>query len=59
MKFHHNHGRDERDAYLNFVYNLFYSNHGYKKYMQTYHGLFSQDPKQFMEQYFNVKLPSL
>lgn len=55
--FHQNHGRTRRDAYLNIVYNLFYSNHGFAKYDQAYRGLFDVDPKQTLEEYFLFNLP--
>lgn len=56
--FHEKHGRTKRDAYLNAVYNLFYSNHGYEKYRQTYEGLFDTDPCEILNEYFflNVSL---
>lgn len=55
--FHRNHGRTEYDAYINLVYNLFYSNHKKDRFLQTYRGLFSNDPKEFLESYFQIKLP--
>ena len=54
--FHKNHGRTETDAYLNFIYNIFYSNHGLKKFQQTFNGLFEYDPKEFIETKFNIQL---
>lgn len=57
VKFHENHGRTRHDAYLNIVYNLFYSNHGNHKYDQAYRGLFDVDPKQTLEEYFLFDLP--
>lgn len=57
IRFHEAHGRTDKDAYENLVYNLFYSNHGYDKYQQTYNGLFHYDAKEFLEQQFNIKLP--
>lgn len=54
--FHKNHGRTKRDAYLNAVYNLFYSNHGYGKYEQTYQGLFDTDPCEILNEYFFLNL---
>lgn len=57
VKFHEKHGRTRHDAYLNMVYNLFYSNHGYEKYKQTYEGLFDTDPKEFLNEYFFLNLP--
>ena len=57
VKFHENHGRTRHDAYLNVVYNLFYSNHGYEKYAQAYEGLFDVDPKETLEEYFLFNLP--
>lgn len=55
--FHQEHGRTSYDAYLNHVYVLFYSNNKYENFLQTYHGFFNRDPKQFMEEYFYLKLP--
>lgn len=47
-----------RDPYDYLMYELFYSNHGEKKYQQTWHGLFvTQTPKQFLEDYFGIELP--
>lgn len=57
IKFHEAQGRTAQDAYLNLVYNLFYSNHKFKQYQQTYQGLFAHDPKQFLEDYFKIDLP--
>ncbi len=57
IKFHENHGRTAHDAYLNAAYNLFYSNHGYEKYTQTFEGLFEYDPKVMLEEYFFIDLP--
>lgn len=57
IKFHERMGRTKHDAYLNMVYNLFYSNHGYKKFRQTYFGLFETDPKTVLEEYFFIDLP--
>ena len=57
IKFHENHGRTKYDAYLNAAYNLFYSNHGYEKYQQTFEGLFETDPKVMLEEYFFLNLP--
>lgn len=54
--FHEKHGRTKRDAYLNAVYNLFYSNHGSKKYKQTYQGLFDTDPCEILNEYFFLDL---
>lgn len=51
-RFHLSHGRSEKDAYLNIAYVLFYSNHGYKKFEQTFHGLFATDPKAFLQSQF-------
>lgn len=50
--FHRRQGRNEDDAALNLVYNLFYSNHGYKKFEQTYKGLFDTDPWEILSNYF-------
>lgn len=57
IRFHERQGRTKHDAYLNIVYNLFYSNHGYKKYQQAYEGLFDIDPKEVLEEYFFIDLP--
>lgn len=54
--FHENHGRTKRDAYLNAVYNLFYSNHGHDRYSQTYEGLFDTDPCEILNEYFFLNL---
>lgn len=56
VRFHENHGRTAHDAYLNAVYNLFYSNHGYEKFCQTYQGLFDTDPKEILNEYFFLNL---
>lgn len=56
-KFHANHGRTKQDSYENLVYNLFYSNHGYQKFLVNFRGFFPQDPKEVLEQQFNIKLP--
>lgn len=50
--FHQKKGRKADDAALNLVYNLFYSNHGYEKFQQTYKGLFDTDPWEILENYF-------
>lgn len=55
--FHERMGRTAKDAYENIVYNLFYSNHGYEKFEQTYKGLFQTDAKTFLEEKFNIELP--
>ena len=47
-----------RDPYDYIMYEIFYSNHGQKKYEQTWHGLFTTStPKQFLEDYFKIDLP--
>lgn len=56
VKYHVNHGRNEKDAYLNAVYNLFYSNHGFQKYQCRFCGFFEEDPKEFLSSYFNIHL---
>ena len=56
VKYHENHGRTKKDAYLNAVYNLFYSNHGSEKYKQTYEGLFDTDPCEILNEYFSLNL---
>lgn len=50
--YHKRLGRSENDAALNLVYNLFYSNHGYEKFTQTYQGLFDTDPWEILDNYF-------
>lgn len=50
--FHQRQGRTANDAALDLVYNLFYSNHGYEKFQQTYHGLFDTDPWEILENYY-------
>lgn len=57
IKFHEKHGRTAHDAYLNAAYNLFYSNHGYKNYTQAFEGLFENNPKVMLEEYFFIDLP--
>lgn len=57
VKFHENHGRTRHDAYLNIVYNLFYSNGRFEKYKQTYEGLFDTDPREILNEYFFLNLP--
>jgi 3'-phosphoadenosine 5'-phosphosulfate sulfotransferase (PAPS reductase)/FAD synthetase len=52
--FHQRQGRTENDAALNLVYNLFYSNHGYEKFQQTYKGLFDTDPWEMLAEYFFI-----
>lgn len=56
VKFHINHGRTAHDAYLNIVYNIFYSNGKYEKYLQTYQGLFETDPKVIIKETFGIVL---
>lgn len=50
--FHQRLGRTEKDAALNLVYNLFYSNGHHKQYQQTYQGFFDTDPWILLENYF-------
>lgn len=50
--FHYRQGRTANDAALNLVYNLFYSNHGFRKFQQTYQGLFDTDPWEILNSYF-------
>lgn len=54
--FHENHGRTKKDAYLNAVYNLFYSNHGHDKYKARYEGIFAEDPTILLNQTFGLNL---
>lgn len=56
-KFHARMGRSPRDSYENLVYNLFYSNHGFDKFEKSFKGMFPADPKEILEQQFNIKLP--
>lgn len=56
-KFHTRLGRTKNDSYLNLVYNLFYSNGGYEKYRANFFGLFPDDPKQILEEQFNIEIP--
>lgn len=50
--FHQRQGRTADDAALNLVYNLFYSNHGFKNFQQTYFGLFDTNPWEILDSYF-------
>lgn len=50
--YHQRQGRTEDDAALNLVYNLWYSNHGFEKFMQTYNGLFNTDPWEKLSEYY-------
>ena len=50
--FHQRQGRTADDAALNLVYNLFYSNHGFKNFQQTYYGLFDTNPWEILDSYF-------
>lgn len=52
--YHRRHNRTEDDAALNLVYNLFYSNHGYEKFCQTYKGFFKNDPWDKICEYFSL-----
>lgn len=52
--FHQRQGRSVDDAALNLVYNLFYSNHGYKKFTQTYMGLFKNSPWEILSKEFGL-----
>lgn len=52
--FHQRLGRTPKDAALNIVYNLFYSNHGTEKFNQTYQGLFDTDPWEILDNYFFI-----
>lgn len=50
----------QRNQFDYIMYEVFYSNHGEKKYQQTWKGLFvTQSPKQFMEDYFKIELPKI
>ena len=57
IRFHISHGRTKEDAYRQLVYQLFYSNHGHTKYVNRFEGLFPDDPKRVLEDYFNIELP--
>lgn len=52
--FHQRMGRTADDAALNLIYNLFYSNHKYKQYEQTYNGLFQTSAWIELEKYFGI-----
>lgn len=52
--YHQRMGRTDYDAALNLVYNLFYSNHGHKRFTQTYEGLFPSDPYEILGKYFSI-----
>lgn len=52
--YHQRQGRTAYDAALNLVYNLFYSNHGYEKFEQTYKGLFDTNPWEILDNYFFI-----
>lgn len=52
--FHQRMGRTDYDAALNLVYNIFYSNHGHKRFSQTYKGLFDTDPYEILGEYFFI-----
>lgn len=52
--FHKRLGRTEHDAALNLVYNIFYSNHKYEKFLQTYQGLFFNDPWELLYKAFGI-----
>ena len=54
--FHIRQKRSATDAALNLVYNLYYSNHGYKKFEQTYKGMFPADPWDKLEADFGITL---
>ena len=56
LRYGNSHSLSEHDVYLWAVYQLFYSNHRKKLFDQTYHGLFVQNPKDFLEHYFSVSL---
>lgn len=50
--YHRRQNRNEDEAALNLVYNLFYSNHGFERFQQTYHGLFDTNPWEILDSYF-------
>lgn len=52
--YHQRHGRTPKDAALNLVYNLWYSNHGSKRFKQTYEGLFDTDPWEILDNYYFI-----
>lgn len=53
--YHRRMGRTEQDAVLNLIYNIFYSNHNYEKYLQTYYGIFHNNPWDFILLYFGLE----
>ena len=52
--FHQRQGRSAYDAALNLVYNIFYSNHHYEQFQQTFQGLFDTDPWEILESYYFI-----
>lgn len=52
--FHQRLGRNDRDAALNLVFNVFYSNHGDEKFCNRYRGLFPDDPWLQIESEFGI-----
>lgn len=52
--FHMRHNRTADDAALNLVHNLFYSNHGYEKFRQTFCGLFPNDPWAILSKHYKI-----
>lgn len=50
--FHQRQGRTADDAALNLVYNIFYSNHNFENFQQTYYGLFDTDPWEILREYY-------
>lgn len=52
--FHQRMGRTPKDAALNMVFNLWYSNNKYEKFDQTYKGLFDTDPWEILDNYYFI-----
>lgn len=47
-----------KSVYDDLLWQLFYSNHGEKRYQQTFNGIFkAPNPKRFLEDFFNIQLP--
>lgn len=52
--YHQRMGRTPKDAALNMVYNLWYSNNKFKKFDQTYNGLFDTNPWEILDNYYFI-----
>lgn len=46
-------------VYDKIAYNILYSNHHYKQYSQTFHGLFQYDSRELLSDYFHINLPKI